>query len=91
MTTLLIEHRIDDYDAWRAVYDSVEPLRSQGGVSSHRVLRTGDDPNHVVVEHLFADADAAGAFVQSPALREAMGRAGVVADSLRALILEDAR
>lgn len=91
MTTLLIEHRVADYAMWRSVYDSVEPIRTTNGVSSHRVLRQADDPNHVVVEHVFANAAAAGAFLDNPELREVMGRAGVIPDSVRPLILEDAR
>jgi len=91
MTTLLIEHRVADYDAWREVYDSVEPVRASSGVRSHRVLQQAGDPNHVVVEHVFADAASAGAFMENPGLREAMGRAGVIPDSVRPLLLEDAR
>ncbi len=90
MTTLLIEHRVADYATWRNVYDSAEPVRAASGVSSHRVLRRSDDPNHVVVEHVFADAESAGAFMEDPGLRDAMGRAGVIPDSVRPLILEDA-
>lgn len=91
MTTLMIEHRVADYDAWREVYDSVEPVRASNGVRSHRVLQQADDPNHVVVEHVFADAAAAAAFVENPGLRDAMASAGVIPDSVRPLILEDAR
>lgn len=91
MTTLLFEHRVADYDAFRPVYDSVEPIRAAGGVRSHRVLQQAGDPNHVVVEHAFDDAASAGAFLENPELREAMTRAGVVLDSVRPLILEDAR
>lgn len=90
MTTLLLDHRVADYDTWRGVYDSVQPVRAAGGVSSHRVLRGTDDPNRVVVEHVFADAEAAAAFIENPELRDAMRRAGVIPDSVRPLILDDA-
>jgi quinol monooxygenase YgiN len=71
------------------VYDSVDGVRARSGVTSHRVLRDTANPNHVVVEHVFPDAAAAGAFRKNADLREAMGRAGVIHDSVRALILED--
>ena len=92
MSTLLVSHRVTDYAGWRAVYDSaeVDGVRSAGGVISERVLRHADDPDNLVVEHVFADAAAAGAFLQNPALRDAMGRAGVVPESFSAMILEDA-
>lgn len=89
MTTLLVEHRVTDYAAWKAVYDEVDAARTAAGVTSHRVLRKADDPDLVVVEHVFPDAAAAGAFLQNPELGEAMKRAGVVGESVRPLILED--
>lgn len=90
MTTLIVEHRVADYATWRPVYDSVDALRASHGVSSHRVWQTADDPNVVVVEHVFPDAGSARALLGNPGLGEAMGRAGVVRDSVRTLILEDA-
>ena len=29
--TLIVRHRVQDYGAWRAVYDTVEGLRQQHG------------------------------------------------------------
>ena len=91
MTTLMIEHRVADYATWREVYDAVEPVRASGGVRSHRVLQQAGDPNHVVVEHVFDDAASAGAFLENPDLRDVMARGGVIPDSVRPLLLENAR
>ena len=89
MATLLVDHEVTDYNAWRTVYDSVDGVRARSGVTSQRVLQDTANPNHVVVEHVFPDAAAAGAFLEEADLREAMGRAGVIHASVRALILED--
>ena len=89
MATLLVGHEVTDYKAWRTVYDSVDGVRARSGVTSHRVLQDTANPNHVVVEHVFPDAAAAGAFLEEADLREAMGRAGVIHGSVRTLILED--
>jgi quinol monooxygenase YgiN len=89
MTTLIVDHEVADYGTWRHVYDSVEGARARGGVTSHRVLQDANNPNHVVVEHVFPDAAAAAAFLENVELREAMGRGGVVPSSVRAVVLEE--
>jgi len=89
MPTLLVDHEVADYAAWRSVYDSVDDARTSAGVLSHRVLRDTANPNHVVVEHVFADAASAGAFLGNTELREILGRAGVVPASVRAVVVDD--
>jgi quinol monooxygenase YgiN len=89
MATLLVDHEVTDYDAWRTVYDSVDEARTRAGVTSHRVYRDVANPNHVVVEHVFADAASAGAFLENTELREILGRAGVVPSTLRAVVADD--
>ena len=75
--TLAIRHHVRDYAAWRKVYDEVEPLRAQYGCIRQRVLRLPDDGNELLVAHDFSSAEQAASFAHDPALREAMGRAGV--------------
>ena len=75
--TLAIRHHVSDYAAWRKVYDEVEPLRAQHGCTAQRVMQLADDGNELLVTHDFPTADQAGSFARDPALRDAMGRAGV--------------
>jgi quinol monooxygenase YgiN len=75
--TLAIRHHVRDYAAWRKVYDEVEPLRVQHGCIAQRVMRLPDDENELFLTHDFPGAEQAARFAQDPALREAMGRAGV--------------
>jgi heme-degrading monooxygenase HmoA len=89
MTTLLIHHRVADYDTWKQLYDSVQEMQRSGGVRSHRAWRSTDDPNLVVVEHVFDSRAAGEAFVNDPALRDAMGRAGVEESSLQFEYLDE--
>jgi heme-degrading monooxygenase HmoA len=89
MTTMLIHHRVSDYDSWKQVYDSVGDMQRTGGVRSHRVWRSEDDPNLVVVEHTFDSRQAAEAFARSPELQEAMQRAGVDESSVQVEHLEE--
>lgn len=75
--TLAVQHHVRDYAAWRKVYDEVEPLRAQHGCTAQRVMRLPEDGNELFVTHDFPTAEQAASFGQDPALREAMGRAGV--------------
>ncbi len=74
---LTVRHNVQDYAAWRKVYDEVEPLRAQYGCTDQRVTRLPDDGNDLFVTHDFPTFEQAEGFAHDPALREAMGRAGV--------------
>ena len=75
--TLIVRHRVEDYGAWRAQYDSVEGLREQHGCTNAEVMVDPADKHEVFVLHRFPTLDQAQAFASSDELREAMGRAGV--------------
>jgi heme-degrading monooxygenase HmoA len=89
-TLMLIRHRVADYDAWKQVYDDFRANQRQGGVRFHQVLRSPEDPNLVVVTHVFDNVEAGKAFEESPELRDAMGRAGVDESSLSIEYLDEA-
>ena len=63
MHILRIEHQIRDFDSWKAAFDSDPIGRQQSGVRRHRVLRTIDDPNYVMVDLDFDSASEAEAFL----------------------------
>jgi heme-degrading monooxygenase HmoA len=88
-TVTITHHRVADYDAWKQVYDSVREVQREGGVREHAVLRPADDPTMVVVVHTFDSPEAAKAFFDSPALKGAMGQAGVDMSSLRIDFLQE--
>jgi len=76
--TLIVRHRVNDYSAWRSVYDSVDELRQQHGCTDDEVLADPADKQDLFVLHRFPTVDQAKAFAGSNELREAMSRAGVV-------------
>jgi quinol monooxygenase YgiN len=78
MATTLVRHHVQDYDAWRRVYDEVAPMQRQGGVIEESVMRDKDDPNDVLVLHRFDTMSHAQQFFARDDLRDAMTRAGVV-------------
>ncbi len=73
----IVKHSVSDYGAWRGVYEEVQPLRNQHGVTDAVVLQDPADPNNVTVLHWFPSASNAEAFVGDPGLKDAMSRAGV--------------
>jgi hypothetical protein len=75
--TLLVRHEVEDYDAWRSAYESVEGLRQAHGCTDAEVLADPTDKQDVFVLHRFPTLEQAQAFAGSPELRDAMGRAGV--------------
>jgi hypothetical protein len=75
--TLVVRHRVQDYDAWLSVYKELEPLRFEHGCIANRVLSIPDDNNEVLVIHEFPSVEAAHGFVSDPALGTGMKRAGV--------------
>ncbi len=76
-TILSISHAVEDYTAWREVYDASMQMQTDAGVRQAFVLQSVDDPNMVHVFAMFDDSGAAHAFADDPALHEAMQEAGV--------------
>jgi heme-degrading monooxygenase HmoA len=81
-TLALVRHRVADFDAWKKEYDGFASIQAEHGVRAHQVLRSIENPNDVTVEHKFDSPEAARAFFAMPELKEAMGEAGVNADSV---------
>lgn len=73
-TTLLIQHEVADFTAWKSVFDQDQDNRRNHGAISHRVVRDG---NLVTALVDFPDTKTAESFVEDPRLRDAMAHAGV--------------
>ena len=73
-----IRHSVADYDAWKAVYDTMPP--TSRGAKFARVNRSLDDPNVVAVVTGFDTLEEIQAFMESDELRAKMAEAGVVGE-----------
>jgi quinol monooxygenase YgiN len=82
MMTVLVTHRVADYNTWRPEFDSAVRADWAKDIRSYHVWRGADDPNLVIVANTFDSREAAEALMNNPTLREAMGRGGVVASSV---------
>jgi hypothetical protein len=90
MAATFVSHRVADYDAWRAVYDSVGEMQAAAGVTDKGVYRLAGDPDNVLVYHRFGSMDQAKTFFDDPNLRAAMKEAGVDESSLRIEFYDEA-
>ncbi len=79
MYVLAINHTVEDYDRWKAVYDSMPPTTA-GGAKFARINRSVDDPNMITVVSGFDSLDTLNGFLSNPELKAAMQRAGVVGE-----------
>ena len=57
MTTVLIYHRVADYDTWRLAYDRIAAGPLGSDTRSFRIWRGQDDPNLVVIEEMYDSRD----------------------------------
>lgn len=76
MVLMAIKHQVRDYDAWKSVFDTYPPTAA--GALFHRVNRSTEDGNTVLVVAGFASEAEAEAFRSNPELKDKMGEAGVV-------------
>ncbi|MGD9695445.1 MAG: cyclase [Thermoleophilia bacterium] len=80
-TTVLIRHRVGDFDAWLAVYRGFADAQRAGGVRAHAALSASGDRTDIVVTHTFDSRAAADAYLADEDLRAAMAEATVDLES----------
>ena len=79
MIHVLVRHKVEDYNRWRAAFDDALMMRRNAGELSYRVFRNFEDANEVSVLCDFDTFDRARKFLISEELKKAMQAAGVVA------------
>ena len=76
MALLTVQHTVRDYPAWRAVYDTLEEVQRDWGVTAASVHQMACKPNTVLVLHHFVTVAQAEGFLTNREYRDAMQRAG---------------
>lgn len=90
MPYVFIQHEVEAYPAWKAVFDQAAGLRKAAGEIRYQLLRTEADANTLVHFSEWTSLDAARRFFESDALVEIRQRAGVKAPTFLYLqALED--
>jgi len=55
MIILQIEHKVQNFDGWKKVFESDPINRKKSGVRSYSILRPVDDQNYVIINLEFDD------------------------------------
>jgi len=70
---------LEDYEKWRAGFDSRDSLRRENGSTGvNQIYRDVDNPNTVTLILEWEDMEKAKAFLDDPKLKQAMQAAGVI-------------
>jgi len=62
MTTLRIEHPINNYDIWKAAFDTFAEVRARAGVRNFTIRLAEDDPTFLSLDLEFDTPDGARGF-----------------------------
>lgn len=77
MTTVIVRHKVKDFEQWNAVFGGMKGLRAQQGCKEERVYRALDDPGFVVIRTEWSSPEQARGYFTSKALKDGMAKAGV--------------
>ncbi|WP_333207526.1 antibiotic biosynthesis monooxygenase [Microcoleus sp. SVA1B1] len=79
MQYVLIIHEVENYEAWKQVFDRAESIRKEAGERSYQVLKYDKEPNKIVHFSAWTSIADARAFFESPRLVKIREEAGVKA------------
>lgn len=79
MQYVLIIHEVEDYQAWKKVFDNAANIRKQAGERSYQVLKYEHEPNKIVHFSTWTSTTDARIFFESPELIKIRAKAGVKA------------
>ncbi|MBL7816837.1 MAG: antibiotic biosynthesis monooxygenase [Saprospiraceae bacterium] len=77
MNHVLIIHEVEDYAAWKKIFDAASTIRKEAGEISYQVLKYEQEPNKIVHFSVWRSIEAAKSFFESPRLVEIRREAGV--------------
>jgi quinol monooxygenase YgiN len=77
MKHVLIIHEVEDYPAWKKVFDNAAGIRKEAGEISYQVLKYEQEPNKIVHFSVWISIENAKNFFESPKLVQIRKEAGV--------------
>ena len=79
MEYVLIIHKVEDYAAWKIIFDNAASIRKDAGEQSYQVLKYEKDPDKIVHFSKWSSIANAKAFFESTELVKIREQAGVKA------------
>lgn len=80
MALLTVQHPVQDFGAWRSVYESLDEIQRDWGVTSASVHRLASSPDVVLIIRHFATVAQAQGFLTNREIQVAMQRAGLTSE-----------
>lgn len=77
MDHVLIIHDVEDYGAWKVIFDDAATIRREAGERTYQVLRDVDRPGRIVHFSAWTSTEDARRFFESPELVQIRLDAGV--------------
>lgn len=77
MKYVLIIHEVENYIAWKKVFDNAAGIRKEAGEISYQVLQYENESNKIVHFSAWTSLEAAKLFFESPELIQIRLEAGV--------------
>ena len=88
MASMLVQHHVKDFMAWKKVYDSVADFRHSSGELTDQVYHDASDANKLTLLFTWDSLANAQKFAQSAELKAAMEKAGVDAPPVISFLKE---
>jgi len=79
MDHVLIIHEVEDYEAWKIIFDAVSVIRKNAGELSYQILKLDTNANKILHFSKWTSIADAKAFFESAKLIEIRKQAGVKA------------
>ena len=77
MPYILVRHKVEDFDRWKAAFDGQAPARGEAGSKGGYVFRNADDPNEVVALLEWDERERVEQFILSEDMQQTMLNSGV--------------
>jgi hypothetical protein len=77
MAIMVLNFEVDDYDAWKPMFDEDPAGRKENGATGHVVSRAVDNPNEVFIRVEFPSVEQAKTFRERLIASGALERSGM--------------
>lgn len=74
----IVHITVEDFDTWKAGFESMDQVRQSSGVTSAKVYRSADNPNEIFIILEWLDGEKARSYHGSDVFKEALKRGGVI-------------
>ncbi len=80
MALLTVQHTVQDFGAWQSIYETLDEVQRDWGVTDASVYRLASMPDVVLIIRHFATVAQAQGFLTNREIQAAMQRAGVTSE-----------